>query len=100
VAVCSLLFIFYNKSIFIFFLERRYCNAKYESETFIKKKLRNVVVIVVAATEWGKCPFGIFDARVKCGASNTWSYHTWSVSVASAAVVHILYILHSAEIIN
>ena len=31
--------------------ERKYCDAKCESETFIKKKLRNVVV-VVAATEW------------------------------------------------
>ena len=67
--------------VFSFFLyvlyERRYCDAKYESETFIKKKLRNVVVVVVVATEWeGGCPFGIFGARGKCDASNAWSHHT------------------------
>jgi len=49
----------YIMKVFLFFLyvlyERRYCDSKYESETFIKKKLRNVVVVVVdaAATEWG-----------------------------------------------
>ena len=43
--------------VFLFLLyERRYCDVKYESETFIEKKLRNVIVviiIVVAATKWG-----------------------------------------------
>ena len=42
--------------VFLFFLyvlyKRKYCDEKYETETFIKKKLTNIVIIVVD-TEWG-----------------------------------------------
>ena len=48
------------------------------------KLLRNVVVV---AMEWGKCPFGIFGARGKCGA-DTWSHHTCLFSVTDDELVY------------
>ena len=77
------------KVFLLFFYQRRYCDLKYKSEIFIKKKLRNVVVVVVAAT--GIMFFWNFwrEANVALAMHS----HTWSASVASATKV--LHILHS-----
>jgi len=86
-------------SVFIFFPtcstnRERYC-AKYESEIFIKKKIKKRHRRC-RSYGVGVNPFRIFGARDKRGASNAWSYHIWSASVASAAtVLYILHILHN-----
>ena len=81
--------------------EQRYCDTKYESETFIKKKLRNVVVVavVIIAARSGDNVLEFLAQEVNVALAV--HSHTWSASVANAAMVmHILYILHSAEIIS
>ena len=75
-----------------------HCDEKYEFETF---NVRNIIVLIIAAMEWGKCPFKIFGARGKYGANNVHITHDDSASVVNAAtVLHILHILHSAQIIS
>jgi len=86
----------YNESVFIFSLRALRAErdiAKYESEIFIKKKIKKRHR---RCRSYGVNPFRIFGARDKRGASNAWSYHIWSASVASAAtILYILHILHN-----